>query len=91
VVAASISLEDGFAAGPPLRLVLSRAKRERVAARAARFGGSRPCSVPTCEQQGLPVVLVEAELDAILCPRHELVLPDGSPVIGQPVLATSAW
>jgi hypothetical protein len=39
----------------------------------------------------MPVLLVEAELEAVLCPVHQLVLLDGSPVEGEPMLATSAW
>jgi len=39
----------------------------------------------------MPVVLVDSELEAVLCPVHQLVLLDGSPVEGQPMLATAAW
>jgi hypothetical protein len=39
----------------------------------------------------MPVVLVDAEVEALLCPTHQLVLLDGSPVEGQPLLATAAW
>jgi hypothetical protein len=37
------------------------------------------------------VLLVESELEAILCPVHELVLLDGARVTGEPTLATAAW
>jgi hypothetical protein len=47
--------------------------------------------VPGCRAEGLPVLLVEAELEAVLCPVHQLVLLDGSPVEGEPMLATSVW
>jgi hypothetical protein len=39
----------------------------------------------------MPVLLVDDEQEAILCPVHQLVLPDGSPVRGEPMLATAAW
>jgi hypothetical protein len=39
----------------------------------------------------MPVVLVESEAEAVLCPVHQLVLLDGTPVQGQPMLATAAW
>lgn len=86
-----LSLEDNWAGGPTFRLVLPRAKRDRLAAQVARLTHRRPCSVIGCAADGLPVVLVEAELEAILCPVHELVRLDGTPVEGQPMLATVAW
>ena len=44
-----------------------------------------------CGAEGLPVLLVEAELEAVLCPLHQLVLLDGTPVDGAPMLATAVW
>jgi hypothetical protein len=86
-----ISLEDNWSSGAPLRLVLPRDKRDRIAAHAAALRPRGPCGVTGCTFEGLPVVLVEAELDAVLCPVHQLVLLDGSPVPGEPMLATSVW
>jgi hypothetical protein len=85
------SLEDDFVGGAPFRLVLARDKRDRLAARAAHLSWRRACSVSGCSAEGMPVLLVEAEIEAILCPVHELVRPDGSVVEGQPMLATAAW
>ena len=84
------SLEDNWAA-PPFRLVLPRDKRDRLAACAARLSRRRRCTVPACTAEGLPVLLVEAELEGVLCPRHQLVLLDGSVVHGEPMLATAVW
>ena len=88
--AVPFSLEDDCAAGPTFRLVLPRDKRDRLAERAAALRLPRRCSVPGCGAEGMSVLLVEAEVEAILCPVHELVLPDGSAVAGQPMLA-AAW
>jgi len=41
--------------------------------------------------ESLPVLLVEAEQEGMLCPRHQLVLLDGSAVEGEPMLATAVW
>jgi hypothetical protein len=90
-VVLATSLEDNWAAGPPFRLVLPRAKRDRLAERAARLELRRWCSVFGCGQEGMPVLLVDAELEAILCPVHQLVQLDGSAVDGQPMLAMAAW
>ena len=87
----AVSLEDNWSGGPPFRLVLPRAKRDRLAERAARLRWRRGCAVQGCGVEGMPVLLVEAELEAVLCPVHQLVLLDGSPVQGQPMLATAAW
>lgn len=84
------SLEDDWAA-PPFRLVLPRDKRDRLAACAARLSHRRDCTVSGCSAEGLPVLLVEAELEAVLCPLHQLVLLDGSSVHGEPMLATAVW
>jgi hypothetical protein len=87
----SLSLEDNWAGGSPFRLVLPREKRDRLAERAVGLRLPRGCSVVGCRAEGMPVLLVESEQEAILCPIHQLVLPDGSPVEGQPMLATAAW
>jgi hypothetical protein len=84
-------LEDTWSGGPSFRLVLPRDKRDRLVERAAALMWRRACSVPGCQAEGLPVLLVDAELEAILCPVHQLVLLDGSPVEGAPMLATAAW
>jgi hypothetical protein len=86
-----LALEDNWAAGPPFRLVLPRDKRDRLAACAARLSRRRVCTVARCGAEGLPVLLVEAELEAVLCPLHQLVLLDGTPVDGAPMLATAVW
>jgi hypothetical protein len=85
------SLEDTWSGGPSFRLVLPRDKRDRLAERAAGLTRRRTCSVADCQAEGMPVLLVDAELEAILCPVHQLVLLDGSPVEGEPMLATAAW
>jgi hypothetical protein len=85
------SLEDNWSSGPPLRLVLPRLKRDRLTAQVAALRRRRPCSVVGCGVEGMPVLLVEAEVEAVLCPVHQLVLLDGSPVEGEPMLATSVW
>jgi len=85
------SLEDTWSGGPSFRLVLPRAKRDRLAEHAAGLSRWRVCSVAGCQAEGLPVLLVDAELEAVLCPVHQLVLLDGSPVVGEPMLATAAW
>ncbi|HEV7663516.1 MAG TPA: hypothetical protein VGQ62_08280 [Chloroflexota bacterium] len=85
------SLDDNWAAGPSFRLVLPRDKRDRLAERTARLKPRRCCTVFGCGADGLPVLLVDSELEAILCPVHQLVQLDGSLVEGQPMLATAAW
>jgi hypothetical protein len=85
------SLEDTWSGGPPFRLVLPRDKRDRLAERTAGLTRRRACSVVGCQAEGMPVLLVDSELEAILCPVHQLVLLDGSPVEGEPMLATAAW
>jgi hypothetical protein len=89
--AALLSLEDGWSGGAPFRLVLPRAKRDRLADHAARLEWRRACSVADCGAESMSVVLVDSELDALLCPVHQLVLLDGSAVDGEPMLATAAW
>ena len=39
----------------------------------------------------LPVLLVDSEQEALLCPYHQLVRLDGSPIDGEPMLATAGW
>jgi len=86
-----LSLEDNFSSTPSFRLVLPRGKRDRLAERAAGLTWRRGCSVAGCRAEGMPVLLVDSELEAILCPVHQLVLLDGSSVEGEPMLATAAW
>ena len=85
------SLEDNWSAGPPFRLVLPRDKRDRLTSLVANLRVRRRCSASGCAAEGMPVVLVESEAEAVLCPVHQLVLLDGTPVQGQPMLATAAW
>ena len=89
--ASPTSLEDNWSAGPRFRLVLPRDKRDRLIERAVSLTQRRGCSVAGCTAECMPVLLIEAEQEAILCPGHQLVLLDGSPVEGQPMLATAAW
>ena len=84
-------LDDNWSVGPPFRLVLPRDKRDRLAACAARLSRRIVCSVQGCSAEGLPVLLVEAEVEAVLCPVHQLVRLDGSTVEGEPMLATAVW
>jgi hypothetical protein len=90
-VGASHSFEDNWSAGPPFRLVLPRDKRDRLSELAAALTHGRGCSVAGCQAEGMPVLLVEAEVEAVLCPIHQLVKLDGSPVEGRPMLATAIW
>ena len=39
----------------------------------------------------MSVLVVESEKEAVLCPSHQLVWPDGTQVEGEPMLATAAW
>ena len=91
LVTVATCLEDNWSGGPPFRLVLPRDKRDRLADRVGALLRRRGCSVRGCLAEAMPVLLVEAEQEAILCPIHQLVLPDGSPVEGTPMLATAAW
>jgi hypothetical protein len=84
-------MEDNSSGGPPFRLVLPRHKRDRLAVHAALLSQLRGCSVQGCRVECLPVLLVESEEEAILCPVHQLVRLDGRPVLGEPMLATAAW
>jgi hypothetical protein len=88
---AAISLEDNWSGVAPLRLVLPRDKRDRLTERMAMLRRPRPCSVATCGAEGMAVVLVDAELEAILCPIHQLVSLEGRAVEGEPALVMAAW
>ena len=85
------SLEDGWAAGAPFRLVLARDKLDRLAERAAGLQTFRTCNHAGCDADGLPVLLIDSEQEAVLCPVHQLVLADGSRVSGEPMLAAPNW
>jgi hypothetical protein len=78
-------------AAPLFRLVLPRDKRDRLARQVGALQPSRACSAPGCRAEGLSVVLVDAETEAVLCPFHQLVGLDGRPVEGQPMVATPSW
>ena len=91
VAAPTLSLEDNWAGGSSFRLVLPRAKRDRLAELAAALRRRRRCSVSGCGAECLPVLVVESEAEAVLCPVHQLVRLDGSAIAGQPLLATAAW
>jgi hypothetical protein len=90
---APLSLEDGWVGGPgsTFRLVLPRDKRDRLIERAPALSRLRECPVVECGSDCLPVLLIDSELEAVLCPVHQLVLLDGSPVAGQPMLAMAIW
>src|SRR5262249_40763347 len=87
-----IRLEEDWAERPPgFPVVLRRDKRDRRARRAQSLAGHRRCSVPHCRAESLPVVLVDSEAEALLCPYHLLVQLDGTPIEGEPMLATASW
>jgi hypothetical protein len=90
-VSPSFERLPGALAAPAFRLVLPRAKRERLAQRVGALGPQRSCPVSGCGHTGLAVVLVESEAEAVLCPCHALVDLAGAPVAGQPTLVTAAW
>jgi hypothetical protein len=85
------SLEDNWSGAPSFRLVLPRDKRDRLALHAAMLRRRRGCAVQGCACDCMPVLLVESEQEAVLCPVHQLVRPDGSRVEGEPMLATAVW
>jgi hypothetical protein len=87
-----VRLEEDWAE-PPLhfRLVLPRAKRNRLDRRAQALMPRRPCCVAGCGAESLAVLLIETEAEAVLCPFHELVALDGSAVVGEPLLAVPGW
>ena len=68
-----------------------RDKRDRLARRTQALAAHRGCSVATCAAECLPVLLVDSETEALLCPYHQLVRLDGTPVEGEPMLATAGW
>jgi hypothetical protein len=80
-------------AEPPtlLHLVLPRDKRDRLTRRARAMRPHRRCAARGCSVEGLAVVLVETEAEAVLCPSHQLVDLNGRPVEGEPVAVTAAW
>ncbi len=86
-----MSLEDEWSLEPSFRLVIRRDKRDRLARRAAQLAARCRCTVALCAAESMPVLLVDSELEAVLCPVHQLVLADGAPVGGEPMLATAAW
>jgi hypothetical protein len=88
---ATVTLGTNGPGGTAFRLVLPSSKRDRLNELAAAFCEPCSCSVVDCGREGMPVLLVESELEAILCPVHQLVLRDGSPVEGEPVVVTAAW
>jgi len=73
------------------RLVLLRDKRDRLARRAQALAAHRGYSVANCSAESLPVLLVDSETEALLCPYHQLVHLDGTPIDGEPMLATAGW
>lgn len=87
-----VRLEEDWAE-PPIhfRLVVPRAKRDRLDRRAQALAQHPRCSVAGCTAEGLAVLLIETELEALLCPFHQLVHLDGTPVEGEPLLAVSGW
>ena len=87
----SLSEMHASADSPLFRLVLPRDKRDRLVRRVGALRPRRMCAAPGCQAEGLSVVLVDAETEAVLCPCHQLVGLDGRPVDGQPMLATAAW
>ena len=89
---ACVLLDDLRADPAPLfRLVLPRDKRDRLARRVRGLRARRRCASPGCGAEGLAVLLVDAETEAVLCPYHQLVGLDGRPVAGEPMLVTAAW
>lgn len=90
-LAAASGLPHGPLPAPSFRFVLPRAKQARLARRLATLERRRPCPVPSCGLDGLAVVLVELEADAVLCRLHELVDNTGALIPGQPTIVTSAW
>ena len=90
--APALRLEEDWAERPAgFRLVLLRDKRDRLARRAQALAGHRRCSVAGCSAESLPVLLVDSETEALLCPHHQLVRLDGTPIDGEPMLATAGW
>jgi hypothetical protein len=86
VIAAPLSIS-----GSLVRLVMPRDKRDRLTERVMALAWRSACSVVGCGAESMPVLLVESEQEALLCPVHYLVLLDGALVSGEPTLATAAW
>ncbi len=87
-----IRLEEDWAERPSgFRLVLLRNKRDRLARRAQALAAHRACGVAHCSAECLPVLLVDSETEALLCPYHQLIQLDGTPIEGEPMLATAGW
>ena len=83
-----VRLEEDWAEQPlRFRLVLPRAKRNRLSRRVEAMAPRRVCCVADCGAESLAVLLVDSEVEALLCPFHELRYPDGTPVAGEPLLA----
>lgn len=74
-----------------LHLVLPRDKRDRLARRVSALRPRRGCAAAGCSAEGLAVLVVDTEAEAVLCPRHQLVGLDGEPVQGEPAVVTAAW
>jgi len=74
-----------------MRLVIPRAKRERLAERVAVLAPRRACTIAGCGLAGIAVVILETEMEAVLCSEHELVTVSGQAVPGQPMFVTAAW
>jgi hypothetical protein len=86
------SFEEVQAGASPLfHLVLPRDKRDRLARRLHGLQPSRSCAARGCTAEGLCVVLVDAEKEAVLCPFHQLVGLDGRPVEGEPMVVAAGW
>jgi|SRR3954454_18924637 len=83
-----VRLEEDWAEQPlRFRLVLPRAKRNRLSRRAEAMAPRRVCAVANCGAESLAVLLIDSEAEALLCPFHQLLYPDGTPVEGEPLLA----
>jgi hypothetical protein len=90
--APALRLEEDWAERPAgFRLVLLKDKRDRLARRAQGLAAHACCSVRECTAESLPVLLVDSETEALLCPYHQLVRLDGTPIEGEPMLATAGW
>jgi hypothetical protein len=73
------------------RLVLPRAKRNRLDRRARALPPRRTCCIVDCGAESLTVLLMDTEAEALLCPFHQLVHLDGTPVHGEPLLAVPGF
>jgi hypothetical protein len=87
-----IGLEADWAERPSaFRLVLPRQKRERLEDRARALPTHSRCSIASCPAETLAVLVIDSEQEARLCPYHQLVHLDGTPITGQPLLAVPNW